>query len=176
VARDLLGTELVRRRGDRFDAARIVETEAYLRGDAASHAFRGPTPRNRSMFGPPGTLHVYQIHQVHCANVVTRPGEAVLIRSAEPRTAGMGETRGPGRLCRAMGITRDDDGHDLVTGMIRILPAKVPVGRILRGPRVGIRRNVDALLRYGLERSRWVSSPRLPQRRVDPDVSGASPS
>jgi DNA-3-methyladenine glycosylase len=176
VARALLGTELVRRHGNRFEAVRIVETEAYLRGDAANHAFRGPTPRNRSMFAAPGTLYVYRIHQVHCANVVTRPGEAVLLRSAEPRTVGLGETRGPGRLCRALKITRDDDGHDLVSGSLRILLSSTPTGRILRGPRVGIRLNADAVLRYGLEGSPWVSSPRIQVRPRASKISGALPS
>ncbi|EQD50778.1 Methylpurine-DNA glycosylase (MPG), partial [mine drainage metagenome] len=74
VARDLLGT-VVRTYGpDGVRAVRLVEVEAYVGHDPASHAFRGPTRRNRSMFGPPGTLYVYRIHRVVCANVVTRRG------------------------------------------------------------------------------------------------------
>lgn len=174
VARELLGEVVVRRRGDRFEALRIVETEAYLRGDEASHSFRGPTARNRSMFAAPGTLYVYRIHQVHCANVVTRPGEAVLLRGAEPLAGLTGAPRGPGRLCRALGVTRADDGADLVSGEIRILPFLGRPERVLRGPRVGIRRNASVWWRYGLEGSRWVSLPRLPRR--EPAVSEASPS
>lgn len=174
VARELLGEYLVHLRNDRFEAVRIVETEAYLQGDEASHAFRGPTLRNRSMFGDPGTLYVYRIHQVHCANVVTRRGEAVLLRSAEPLDEVAGSPRGPGRLCRALGITRADDGTDLTAGPIRILGSGEPRGTVLQGPRVGIRRNPAVPWRYGLAGNRWVSLPRL-TRNARP-VSGASPS
>jgi DNA-3-methyladenine glycosylase len=172
VARDLLGERLVRRRAGRFEAVRIVETEAYLRGDEASHSYRGPTARNRSMFAAPGTLYVYRIHQVHCANVVTRRGEAVLLRSAEPLEGVAAPTRGPGRLCRALGITRAEDGVDLVSGGLRILPSFEARGSIVQGPRVGLRRNATVPWRYGLEGNRWVSPPRLRRR----PVSGASPS
>jgi DNA-3-methyladenine glycosylase len=176
VARGLLGAWVLARNAGGFVGARVVETEAYVGNDPANHAARGETERNRSMFREPGTLYVYRIHQVHCANVVTRPGEAVLLRSAEPRTVGLGETRGPGRLCRALKITRDDDGHDLVSGSLRILPSSTPTGRILRGPRVGIRLNADAVLRYGLEGSPWVSSPRIQVRPRASKISGALPS
>ncbi|MCI4347865.1 MAG: DNA-3-methyladenine glycosylase [Thermoplasmata archaeon] len=176
VARDLLGSVLVRQTDTEYRAVRLVETEAYVRDDAANHAFRGPTERNRSMFGRPGTLYVYRIHQVHCANVVTRPGEAVLLRSGEPLSSVVGGTRGPGRLARALGITRDDDGSDLVTGAVRLLPAERAAFRILEGPRVGIRRNSDALLRYGIAGDRWVSRPRMPIRRTPAVVSGSSTS
>ena len=98
-------------------AGRIVETEAYLgQEDAASHAFRGPTPRSRVMFGPAGIAYVYLIYGVHhCLNVVTGEegdGQAVLIRALEP-LAGLDVMRqqrgktdvrdlasGPGKLCR----------------------------------------------------------------------------
>ncbi|MCI4344135.1 MAG: DNA-3-methyladenine glycosylase [Thermoplasmata archaeon] len=174
VARELLGEFLVRRRNDRFEAVRIVETEAYLRSDEASHAYRGVTPRNRSMFGEPGTLYVYRIHQVHCANVVTRRGEAVLLRSAEPLDGMAGTPRGPGRLCRTLGITRSEDGSDLVSGSLRILPSFQARGKILRGPRVGIRRNAAVPWRYGLAANRWVSLPRLAGK--ERPISAASPS
>jgi DNA-3-methyladenine glycosylase len=173
VARELLGEYLVRFRNDRFEAVRLVETEAYLHGDEASHAFRGPTARNRSMFGAPGTLYVYRIHQVYCANVVTRHGEAVLLRGAEPLDGLTGSPRGPGRLCRALGITRAEDGTDLVVGPIRILGSSEPRGAVLRGPRVGIRRNAAVPWRYGLAGNRWVSLPRM--TRTARPVSGASP-
>lgn len=160
VARSLLGTILAVRSGRAVRAGRIVETEAYVANDPASHAFRGPTPRNRSMFGRPGTLYVYRIHQVHCANVVTRPGEAVLLRAVAPVSAGPGEGRGPGRLCRWMGIDRRDDGGDVTTGRIRILPPWTPVPQVVRAPRVGIRRNAEAKLRFAIQGDPSVSSPR----------------
>lgn len=120
-------------RGDR--AGRIVEVEAYAGAlDPASHAYRGRTARNATMFGPPGHLYVYFTYGMHfCANVVCGPdGEAsaVLLRGLTP-VAGLDEMRaargpaartdrdlcsGPGKLCQALGLDREFDGADLVTG------------------------------------------------------------
>jgi DNA-3-methyladenine glycosylase len=119
--------------GDR--AGRIVEVEAYAgAADPASHAFRGRTARNATMFGPPGHLYVYFTYGMHfCANVVCGPeGEAsaVLLRGLTPLTGldAMRDARGPaartdrdlcngpGKLCQALGIDRSFDGADLVTG------------------------------------------------------------
>lgn len=113
-------------------AGRIVEVEAYEGArDLASHAFRGQTPRNRSMFGPPGHLYVYRSYGVHwCANLVCGPegsASALLVRALEPlegipamrrgRPASLADGRlcsGPGRLCASLGIDRGDDGIDLL--------------------------------------------------------------
>ena len=165
VARDLLGCRLVRSIDGARRVGRIVETEAYIARDPASHAFRGPTDRNRSMFAGPGTLYVYRIHQVHCANVVTRPGTAVLLRAVEPISIGLPDARGPGRLARAFGLTRHDDGADLTRGSIHLLPRDGAIGRVVRAPRVGIRRAADRPLRFALWGSRFVSYPR-PWRRT----------
>lgn len=132
VARDLLGHILVRRLPEGLVAGRIVECEAYEEGDPASHSFRGLTDRTAVMFGPPGHLYVYFTYGMHfCMNVVTgRDGEgsAVLLRAAEPTDGveimrarrGLSDVRilcaGPGRLTQAYGITRADNGMDLVSG------------------------------------------------------------
>ena len=139
LAPDLLNKLLVSTRDGTRLAARIVEVEAY-RGstDPASHAYRGPTPRNATMFGPPGRLYVYFTYGMHyCVNVVAAaaPGDAgaVLIRAAAPtdgleimrerRTAARHDRlllAGPARLAAAFGLARDDDGLDLVRGALGI--------------------------------------------------------
>lgn len=140
VARELLGQTLVHgaRRG------RIVETEAYPHGDPASHSTRGLTDRTRVLFGPAGHAYVYLIYGIHeCFNVsCLKAGEAgcVLIR-------GLDWVSGPGRLTRAMSITRSHSGVDLTRGPLRIergaAASKVSVTR-----RVGLTKGVDALLRF----------------------------
>jgi DNA-3-methyladenine glycosylase len=164
LARALLGTRLrvVGPSGTR--TARLVEVEAYLRGDPASHTFRGPTRRNRSMFGPPGTLYVYRIHQVVCANLVARRGEAVLLRAAAlDGNDGSHEGRGPGRLCRVLGITMADDGASVVArGRFALLGPDRPRGSVRRGPRVGIRKAAERPLRFWLDGEASVSRPRRP--------------
>jgi len=163
VARALLGEWLVDRTPQGWRAGRIVETEAYVARDPASHAYRGPTARNRSMFDKPGTLYVYRIHQVHCANLTTRPGQAVLLRAVEPITANLGDPRGPGRLCRAFDLTREEDGISVVDGpRLRVLPGPTAREPVISGPRVGIRRARSRRLRFALVRNRWVSYPRPP--------------
>ncbi|MDQ3000399.1 MAG: DNA-3-methyladenine glycosylase [Fibrobacterota bacterium] len=146
VARDLLGMVLVHHSPQGLAAGRIVETEAYLRDDAACHASRGLTPRTRIMFGPPGRAYLYLIYGMyHCFNVVTAPngtGEAVLIRALEPLEGlplmAMRRSRGkpgvapkpgslcsgPGKLVIALGIGMSQNGADLRKGALRILPAE----------------------------------------------------
>ena len=146
---------------------RIVEVEAYAGPlDPASHAYRGPTVRNATMFGPPGHLYVYFSYGMHfCANTVTGhagDGQAVLLRALAP-VAGLDEmwTRrpaarrvtdlasGPGKLCQAMGIGREHDGVDLVRGPLRILDDGVdPPDDPAVGVRIGITRAADRPWRW----------------------------
>lgn len=160
LARALLGATVTVRTGHRARSVRIVETEAYERGDPASHAYRGPTRRNRSMFASPGTLYVYRIHQVVCANLVARRGEAVLLRAGAAEGVSPTGASGPGRLCRFLGITRDDDGTDTVTeGRVEVRLPLAPPGPIQRGPRIGIRKAARRRLRFALANEPAVSRP-----------------
>jgi DNA-3-methyladenine glycosylase len=174
VARALLGAELRVRGPGGARAGRIAETEAYLTGDPASHAFRGRTSRNRSMFAAPGTLYVFRIHRVVCANLVTRRGEAVLLRAAS--VAGLAATAasGPGRLCRVLGITIADDGSDVVSGSrFALYPRRGPSSPVAIGPRVGIRRAADRPLRFWIAGDPAVSRFRASSASASPSRSRA---
>ena len=134
---------------------RLVEVEAYEGGlDPASHAWRGTTARNRTMFGPPGHLYVYGIHGHACANLVCGVEEvasAVLLRAGEvvegvdvarERRPGVRDAwlaRGPGNLCRALGITRSDDGAGLAGPRMVLVPGRPP-DAVASGPRVNVSR------------------------------------
>jgi DNA-3-methyladenine glycosylase len=154
VARDLLGKIIVHQDGDQTRTGRIVETEAYLgTSDPAAHAYRGPTPRTRVLFGPAGYAYVYLIYGMyHCLNVVAeQEGSAgcVLIRAIEPVSSVIGSGNGPGRLTRALGITLEHYGADLTHGILTIRqPTKSPDIEIGISPRVGIKDAVDWPLRF----------------------------
>jgi len=148
----LLGSILVR--GSM--RARIVEVEAYRSDDPASHAFRGRTPRNGVMYGPPGLAYVYFNYGVHwMLNIVCHEPEdpaAVLIRAAVPlegldqMLVNRGVSRdkdllsGPGKLAKAFGITGADTGIDLLGGNadLQLLAPEAVVTNVLTGPRIGI--------------------------------------
>jgi DNA-3-methyladenine glycosylase len=170
VAPDLIGVTLL------LDGVggRIVELEAYDQEDPASHGYRGRTARNEAMFGPPGHAYVYRSYGIHwCLNLVCwgeGTAEAVLIRALEP-TAGLDEQRarrglddvrllcaGPGRVCQALGITRDQDGLPLDRPPFR-LEERTEVPEILTGARIGITRATELSWRYGLAGSRFLSRP-----------------
>ncbi len=170
VARALLGKVLVRVDGGLVRSARLVEVEAYHGPrDQASHARRGPTPRCAVMFGPPGVAYVYLIYgQSHCLNLVTgEPGEpsAVLLRAAEPVAGCLHSTRGPGNLCRALGVTRDrHDGMDLCGAELFLRDAPPPPGRVVTTARVNVESAgppwAGRRWRFLLAGSPWVSGPR----------------
>ena len=145
VARALLGCRLVHEvAAGPPRVARIVETEAY-RGprDLACHARVGLTRRTRALLGPPGHAYVFFIYGMHFCFNVTCAGEgrghAVLIRAGEVESESPAGTRldGPGRFARGMGITRAQDGQDLVRGSLALL-ARDRRPRIVVTARVGV--------------------------------------
>lgn len=156
VARDLLGSLIVREQAGERRIGRIVEVEAYDGPeDRASHARVGRTARTAPMFGAPGHAYVYLVYGIHhCLNVVAHPAgaaSAVLVRALEPvvgREAGSGPegvsgaraAAGPGLVGRWLAIDRGTSGHDLVSGHGLWLTAGAPVADadVLRGPRVGV--------------------------------------
>jgi DNA-3-methyladenine glycosylase len=185
AARRLLGAALT----GRGVSAMIVEVEAYGGPpdgpwpDAAAHSFRGPTGRNKVMFGPAGRLYTYRSHGIHvCANVVCATegvAGAVLLRAAaveagrELAQGRRGElvrtvalARGPGNLCSALGITMDDNGIDLFDPRS---PVRLTLGEehaCVEGPRVGVSKAADRPWRFWLagrpEVSLYRRSPRAP--------------
>jgi DNA-3-methyladenine glycosylase len=190
VAADLIGCRLVHRleSGERL-VVRLVEVEAYLGdgSDAAAHSHRGPTPRNRTMFGPPGRLYAYRSYGIHtCVNVVCgAPGQAaaVLLRAGEP-LEGLDRMRslrglprgarpariaaGPGRLAEALGLRLDHDGLSLLAAPLTIHPPDPDATRTIlidAGPRVGISKATDLPYRYCERDSPWLSTFRSGVRR-----------
>lgn len=144
VAQALLGKTLVVNKDGQLRAGRIVETEAYLGPhDLAAHTSKGLTPRNQAMFGEPGHAYVYLIYGIHhCMNTVTGPvgsGSGVLLRALEPVLNVTLNTKGPGLLCKAMGIDRSDYGTDLCGDRIYLLdtPSVAPEF-IVATARVGV--------------------------------------
>lgn len=146
VARELLGKVLVLDEGGVRRAGRIVETEAYIgEHDLACHAAKGRTPRTEVLFGPPGRAYVYLIYGMyHCFNVVTEPegvAAAVLVRGLEPLEGfpDKAATDGPGKLCRAMGLTLAHNREDLLGDRLHLLDAPaVPDRQVAKGPRIGV--------------------------------------
>jgi DNA-3-methyladenine glycosylase len=181
VAPELLGHFLIRNTPNGPCGGAIVETEAYLVGDAACHAAPGLTKRNRVMFGHPGHGYVYLIYGFHfCVNAVCRPAgvaEALLIRAVEatfgqqlmaaqrPASKPRELTNGPGKLCQAMDITRSLDGVDLCDPHSALFIAKNPElkkfrkekGPMITTTRIGITKAAALPLRFYLDGSEFVS-------------------
>jgi len=178
VARGLLGCVLLSRRGRVLTAGRIVETEAYLGpDDAASHAAIRPLAARDLFYGPGGRAYVFRIYGLHhCLNAITgragHPG-CVLIRALEPiagaramarrrgqAAASVGLTNGPGKLAEALDVTLRDNGADLTRGRLVIDRPPGPRGFAVGvGPRVGVTRAVDRLLRFWIRGNPYVSRP-----------------
>jgi DNA-3-methyladenine glycosylase len=185
VARDLIGCLLEHR----CTAGVIVETEAYHDSEPASHAYRGLTPRTKTLFGPPGRAYVYRSYGIHALlNAVCEPegvGAAVLIRALEPvagiermrarralngarrHTGGAGALRdrdlcsGPGKLTQAIGVSLSDNGRPLTAGPVRI---KARSGRwrepsVVQGTRIGISHAVELPWRFSAAGNPNVSKP-----------------
>jgi DNA-3-methyladenine glycosylase len=174
AAQAMLGKVLVHDAGDERVAARIVETEAYLRDDPACHAYRSRTPRNEPMWGGPGRWYVYRIHRHWCMNLVTEPEgvpEAVLIRAAEPLEGidVMRERRGreslrdlcsgPGKLCRAFGVDGSYSGRDAMRGPLRLEDWGFPAPEVVVTTRIGISQGRELPYRFMEAGSRFVSKP-----------------
>jgi DNA-3-methyladenine glycosylase len=176
LAQHLIGKLIVHDAPEGRTAGRIVETEAYQPGDAACHAFRGQTPRNRSLFRRHGHAYVYISYGMHrMLNVAAEAegiGAGVLLRAIEPlegldlMRARRGVdaltdlARGPGRLAQAMGVTQDLDGLDLCgEGPLWLAHGAQPTGEVGVSVRIGITKAADRLLRFYLRGSRFVSGP-----------------
>jgi DNA-3-methyladenine glycosylase len=177
LARYLIGKTLVHDLPRGRLSGRIVETEAYVIGDAAGHAFIGPTPRNRSLFLERGRAYVYFIYgSSYCLNVAAESvgiGAGVLLRALEP-LAGIARmerergttklrdlARGPGRLAQAMQVDLRFDGVDLCTDrQLWLGDFLQPAGRIGKSVRIGLSKEAHRLLRFYERGSPFVSGPK----------------
>ncbi len=177
LAKYLIGKTLVHDTQAGKVSGRIVETEAYVVGDAAGHAYRGPTLRNKSLFLDRGHAYVYRAYGLHyLANVsseIRGVGAGVLLRALEPldgihlmrlrrpQARLIDLARGPGRLAQAMGIGPLHDGVDLfAAGPLWLGEAVRPAGEIGRSVRIGISRETQRLLRFYERGSPYVSGPK----------------
>ncbi len=177
MARYLIGKTLVHDTAEGRISGRIVETEAYVVGDAACHAFRGPTPRNRSLYLERGHAYVYLAYgSSYLMNVTSElpgVGAGVLLRALEPlegievmqghrgTTRLLDLARGPGRLADAMSIDGGNDGTDLCSDRSLWLGRAVrQTGPIAESVRIGLTREVKRVLRFYESGNPFVSGPK----------------
>jgi DNA-3-methyladenine glycosylase len=177
LARYLIGKVVVHDTDDGRLSGRIVETEAYPPGDSAGHAFRGETPRNRTLFLKRGHAYVYFTYgssfMLNVTSETAGVGAGVLLRALEPlegidrmeRSRGgaslLDLARGPGRLARAMQIDFKQDGLDLcAAGPLWLAASRRETGAIGKSVRIGLTRNVDRKLRFYERGSPYVSGPK----------------
>lgn len=174
VARKLLGCELIRTFTNGQSArVKIVETESYDQYDAASHSYRGKTPRTDVMFGPSGLLYVYFTYGMHyCCNIVTGPdgvGSAVLLRAVEPlegekymavlrHADGVNLSNGPAKLCQALAIDKQFNRHDLRQPPIELVerPA-ISREQIVQTTRIGVSKDTHEPKRWYIRGNLYVS-------------------
>lgn len=176
VAPRLLGCYLRLEKDGKKLVGKIVETEAYDQTDAASHSYKGRTPRTEIMFGRAGHLYVYFTYGMHyCCNVVTGPeghGSAVLIRAIEPLEgvdsmeanrrgrSGVEATNGPAKLCQAYGIDTKWNGHDLSKQPLQlIMRPPVDATDIIQTTRIGITQAKDVQWRFYIKDNPYLSKP-----------------
>jgi DNA-3-methyladenine glycosylase len=173
VAVDLLGCILSHDTPEGRTAGVIVETEAYRPEDPACHAYKGPTMRNRNIFGRPGIAYVYLSYGAHnLLNVVCEPegiGSAVLIRALRPSVGEdlmerrRGRARdlcnGPGRLTQALGVDLSYDGRDLTSGSLTISEGDAVPEGIVETTRIGITRGTALPWRYLIDGDKFISVP-----------------
>lgn len=168
-----MGCYLVREQNGQRLVGKIVETEAYDQTDAASHSYKGRTPRTDVMFGPPGHLYVYFTYGMHyCMNVVTGStghGSAVLIRAIEPLEGieimalargkeGVDITNGPAKLCQALGIDKQWNGHNLLEAPLQLmLKPKLARSDIVQTTRIGISQARDMPWRFYIRGNPFIS-------------------
>lgn len=173
AARRLLGCALEREVDGQTVRVKIVETEAYDQTDAASHSYKGRTPRTDIMFGPAGNLYVYFTYGMHyCCNVVVGEegyGAAVLIRAVEPLKGedvlacrrggktGVELTNGPAKLCQALEINKTMNGHDLRLSPLKLIMQPAITKGVVATTRVGIKKAVDVRWRFHIADSPYVS-------------------
>ena len=177
IAKALLGKYLAHETKEGTTIGKIVETEAYLSNDPASHSSKGKTKRNEAMFGPPGKAYVYFTYGMYnCFNVVTAKqgiGEAVLIRALEPiegislmkRRRKKENLRdlcnGPAKLVMAMGISKAHNNNDLIEGKLKLLQTnminKINKKDIIQTSRIGISKGRDLKYRFYIKDNSFVS-------------------
>ena len=192
LARFLIGKVLVRALPEGTASGRIVETEAYIVGDAAGHAYRGMTQRNRSLFLEHGHAYIYLAYGIssmlNVSGEMPGTGAGVLIRALEPREGipimqlnrGIERlrdlARGPGRLCAALRVDRRLDGLDLCReGPLWLGRDDHEPGEIARSTRIGISRDTNRLLRFYLRDSPFISGPRCSRNNGPPPSPSSSP-
>lgn len=174
AAKELLGYKLIHETPEGIISGYIVETEAYMQGDPASHSTKGRTPRTEPMFGPQGTVYVYFTYGMHyCMNIVTGPkdhGQAVLIRALQPMDgietmklrrktdSEFNLTNGPGKLCQALGIDKSLSGTHIDNGPLRLEKGlEVTDSNIVTSTRIGISRAADMPWRFYIKNNPFVS-------------------